>query len=253
MTDGKSAVRSGVLRCSQHLAAGHLLPLGSSAGCLLHLEGCGHRQGQGKRQAAREEGQIQATHEYAGRASASCCILKIAVVTGCGVAAVVLCCGLVQHAVGGVQLGAAGATATARHTVAAAAAANPGYSQSPGIHVSVALLISLFAWALVNQPLFTMSWQFWYTDLPFLVGPTAVKVATDWWLSTPLWPSTFRDTLLGSTCNILATTPIRTSFLPSTWQQQQNACTQQGQDQMLRYSQEQVDSGTATLVSEPGR
>ncbi len=32
---------------------------------------------------------------------------------------------------------------------------------------------------LVNQPLFTASTQFWYTDLPLAAGPTAEKVATD--------------------------------------------------------------------------
>jgi hypothetical protein len=48
----------------------------------------------------------------------------------------------------------------------------------------VALLISLLAAALVNQPDLTTSAQLVKTDLPLLVGPVAVKVATDcgtWW------------------------------------------------------------------------
>jgi hypothetical protein len=62
------------------------------------------------------------------------------------------------------------------------------YSQSPGIQESDALLICLAASALVNQPDLTTSAQFMYTDLPLAAGPVAVKVATDWWFSRPLWP-----------------------------------------------------------------
>lgn len=53
------------------------------------------------------------------------------------------------------------------------------YSQSPGHQESDAFFRSFSTWEPENQPFFTESTQFWYTDLPLVAGPMAVKVATD--------------------------------------------------------------------------